>query len=269
MTIAPRHHRPAVIVGRRRRSLRDLLQPRRGTSRCPRGPALRKSHHWPAPAVRADRPAAAGRRRAGLLPGRRLSGAARGRAASGLGRRASRSARSTARSSPATRRSKRVERLRRVLGDDHNAPFGLPRPRRDRARSRAGRSRARRVQRLSSATSLLRRHARILHAPRCRRPTCSRRARRGARAGTRRARCEGDAGAAGRLRPHQCGRDAVQRRCGQRADRQFVYFDNHDASHRPEHVIASGSLPPGFPATEIEGEHYWDGGLVSNTPLNG
>ena len=32
-------------------------------------------------------------------------------------------------------------------------------------------------------------------------------------------------------------------------------------------MIASGSLPPGFPATEIEGEYYWDGGLVSNTPL--
>ena len=31
--------------------------------------------------------------------------------------------------------------------------------------------------------------------------------------------------------------------------------------------MASGSLPPGFPATEIEGEYYWDGGLVSNTPL--
>jgi NTE family protein len=36
---------------------------------------------------------------------------------------------------------------------------------------------------------------------------------------------------------------------------------------RPEHVMASGALPPGFPAIEIEGEHYWDGGLVSNTPL--
>src|SRR5207253_2174832 len=35
----------------------------------------------------------------------------------------------------------------------------------------------------------------------------------------------------------------------------------------PEHVIASGALPPGFPAIEIEGEFYWDGGLVSNTPL--
>jgi NTE family protein len=31
--------------------------------------------------------------------------------------------------------------------------------------------------------------------------------------------------------------------------------------------MASGALPPGFPTIEIEGEHYWDGGLVSNTPL--
>jgi NTE family protein len=48
----------------------------------------------------------------------------------------------------------------------------------------------------------------------------------------------------------------------------FVYFDNTTHAIRPEHVIASGSLPPGFPAVEIEGEHYWDGGLVSNTPLH-
>jgi NTE family protein len=47
----------------------------------------------------------------------------------------------------------------------------------------------------------------------------------------------------------------------------FVYFDNVTHQICPEHVIASGSLPPGFPATEIEGEYYWDGGLVSNTPL--
>jgi NTE family protein len=47
----------------------------------------------------------------------------------------------------------------------------------------------------------------------------------------------------------------------------FVYFDNANYQILPEHVIASGSLPPGFPATEIEGEFYWDGGLVSNTPL--
>ena len=35
----------------------------------------------------------------------------------------------------------------------------------------------------------------------------------------------------------------------------------------PEHVMASGALPPGFAAVEIDGEAYWDGGLVSNTPL--
>jgi NTE family protein len=47
----------------------------------------------------------------------------------------------------------------------------------------------------------------------------------------------------------------------------FVYFDNTTHTIGPEHVMASGSLPPGFPAVEIEGEHYWDGGLISNTPL--
>ena len=47
----------------------------------------------------------------------------------------------------------------------------------------------------------------------------------------------------------------------------FVYFDNENHTIRAEHVMASGSLPPGFPAVEIEGEFYWDGGLVSNTPL--
>jgi NTE family protein len=47
----------------------------------------------------------------------------------------------------------------------------------------------------------------------------------------------------------------------------FVYFDNNTHTIEPEHIIASGALPPGFPAVEIEGEQYWDGGLVSNTPL--
>src|SRR5262249_45250262 len=47
----------------------------------------------------------------------------------------------------------------------------------------------------------------------------------------------------------------------------FAYFDTMNYTITPAHVIASGSLPPGFPATEIDGEHYWDGGLVSNTPL--
>ncbi len=48
----------------------------------------------------------------------------------------------------------------------------------------------------------------------------------------------------------------------------FVYFDNTRQKLRPEHFIASGALPPGFPAVEIDGEFYWDGGVVSNTPLS-
>lgn len=47
----------------------------------------------------------------------------------------------------------------------------------------------------------------------------------------------------------------------------FAYFDNAEITIRPEHVMASGALPPGFPPVEIDGEFYWDGGLVSNTPL--
>ena len=47
----------------------------------------------------------------------------------------------------------------------------------------------------------------------------------------------------------------------------FEYFDTTTHVIRPEHVMASGALPPGFPATRIDGEYYWDGGLVSNTPL--
>lgn len=47
----------------------------------------------------------------------------------------------------------------------------------------------------------------------------------------------------------------------------FVYFDNRDRRIGPEHVMASGALPPGLPPVEIDGELYWDGGIVSNTPL--
>ena len=47
----------------------------------------------------------------------------------------------------------------------------------------------------------------------------------------------------------------------------MVYFDSPSEVIKAEHVMASGALPPGFPAVEIDGEHYWDGGLVSNTPL--
>ncbi|WP_425439565.1 DUF3734 domain-containing protein [Pollutimonas bauzanensis] len=47
----------------------------------------------------------------------------------------------------------------------------------------------------------------------------------------------------------------------------FVYFDNTKIRLRAEHFLASGALPPAFAAVEIDGEYYWDGGLVSNTPL--
>ncbi len=51
----------------------------------------------------------------------------------------------------------------------------------------------------------------------------------------------------------------------------FEYFDNTTGparqAMRAEHFMASAALPPGFPAVEIDGEFYWDGGLVSNTPL--
>jgi NTE family protein len=48
---------------------------------------------------------------------------------------------------------------------------------------------------------------------------------------------------------------------------QFSYFDSEKITIRPEHVMASGALPPAFPPVEIDGERYWDGGLFSNTPL--
>jgi NTE family protein len=53
----------------------------------------------------------------------------------------------------------------------------------------------------------------------------------------------------------------------------FEYFDNVTFKKQgkkigPEHIMASGALPPGFPSIEIDGEHYWDGGIASNTPLD-
>lgn len=48
----------------------------------------------------------------------------------------------------------------------------------------------------------------------------------------------------------------------------LTYFDTAERRLGPKHFMASGALPPGFPAVEIEGEHYWDGGIVSNTPLS-
>jgi NTE family protein len=49
-----------------------------------------------------------------------------------------------------------------------------------------------------------------------------------------------------------------------------VYFDTGEEGFRlgPEHIMASAALPPGFPPVEIDGEHFWDGGVLSNTPLD-
>jgi NTE family protein len=47
----------------------------------------------------------------------------------------------------------------------------------------------------------------------------------------------------------------------------FAYFDSTQIAIMPEHVMASGALPPAFPAIQIGTDYYWDGGLVSNTPL--
>ncbi len=47
----------------------------------------------------------------------------------------------------------------------------------------------------------------------------------------------------------------------------FCYFDSTERRIDVRHVMASGALPPGFPPIEIDGESYWDGGIVSNTPL--
>lgn len=48
---------------------------------------------------------------------------------------------------------------------------------------------------------------------------------------------------------------------------EFSYFDNTKETLKPEHFMASGALPPAFPAVEIDGQFYWDGGIVNNTPI--
>jgi NTE family protein len=47
----------------------------------------------------------------------------------------------------------------------------------------------------------------------------------------------------------------------------FAYFDNRQQQIEVKHVMASGALPPGFPAIKIGDDYYWDGGMISNTPL--
>jgi NTE family protein len=47
----------------------------------------------------------------------------------------------------------------------------------------------------------------------------------------------------------------------------FIYFDNSQEHIDPEHIMASGALPPALPMVKIGTDHFWDGGIVSNTPL--
>lgn len=51
------------------------------------------------------------------------------------------------------------------------------------------------------------------------------------------------------------------------ANGNFAYFDNSETEILPEHIMASGALPPALPMVRVGTDHYWDGGLVSNTPL--
>jgi NTE family protein len=48
---------------------------------------------------------------------------------------------------------------------------------------------------------------------------------------------------------------------------EMRYFDSHDMPLTLDHIMASGALPPGFPPVRIDGELYWDGGILSNTPV--
>jgi NTE family protein len=47
---------------------------------------------------------------------------------------------------------------------------------------------------------------------------------------------------------------------------QIRYFDSRDCKLGVKHILASGALPPAFPAIRVDGELYWDGGILSNTP---
>lgn len=55
---------------------------------------------------------------------------------------------------------------------------------------------------------------------------------------------------------------AVEIECG-----KTHYFDNHHDTISVDHILASCALPPGFPAVEIDGKYYWDGGVLSNAPM--
>ena len=79
---------------------------------------------------------------------------------------------------------------------------------------------------------------------------------------------EADARTPGRLRPHQRARGAPERRRGQRAQRQLDLLRQHACRRSgPSTSWPAARCRPGFAPVEVDGEPYWDGGIVSNTPL--
>ena len=129
------------------------------------------------------------------------------------------------------------------------------------------RAHARRRQSAALVGHPARRRARLLHAAHGRRRSCIRRAALRPSVSTTSPRSRPRSSAWWTSTASMPARCASASAPSMSAAGNFVYFDNTTHEIGPAHVIASGSLPPGFPPTEIEGEHYWDGGLVSNTPL--
>ena len=77
----------------------------------------------------------------------------------------------------------------------------------------------------------------------------------------------GDAAARCRLRAAENQRTRYAAGAVNVLNGNFAYFDSAEREICPEHVMASAALRPGLPMVRIGTDHYWDGGLVSNTPL--
>ena len=108
----------------------------------------------------------------------------------------------------------------------------------------------------------------VLRAARAAAVRRSRRAARPRRVSTTPRRCKATLERARRFRSHQRRRRAPDgRRDAMCATGNFRYFDSAIERIGAGTRHGSGALPPAFPAVVIDGEHYWDGGVVSNTPL--
>ena len=207
--------------------------------------------------LRSDRARSAGRRRPRRLSGRRLPGPARGRGRAGLGLRR------------IDRRHQRGDHCRQppgtaagtaahVLGAHHRSQD---------LELHAGR---RRLPQGAQRHQLMGDHppgpARLLLAATTE-PLVE--PRRGAdrdqllrqRAAAR------DARGARRFLADQREGGSLCRRRRQRAQRQLHLLRQRPRDIEPEHVMASGALPPALPMVKIGTDHFWDGGIVSNTPL--